>query len=83
MDSVIRAEAWKSVTSWVVLGALLGVVAIASAWINRDVYDKVTVDRKVAAVERMHDRDLAAQQQQLNRIEGQVDRLVDKLIEGQ
>lgn len=83
MDSVIRAEAWKSLTSWVVLGALLGVVAIASAWINRDVYDKATVDRKVTAVERMHDRDLKAQQRQLDHIEVQVDKLVDKLIEGQ
>ena len=65
-----------------VVSGFAALVILTTALANRNVYSKDSVDNKVQAVQEMHNRDTVDTQRQLNRIEGNVDKLVDKLIEG-
>lgn len=68
---------------WLVLAGLAALVLLTTGLVNRNVYEKAEVDAKAEYVMRIHDRDVTNQQRQLDHIAGQVDRLVDVLIEGQ
>ena len=78
MQRTVQQEAYR----WLVLAGLAALVLLTTALTNRNVYDKGEVDDKVAVVRALHDADLEDTQRQLTRIEGQVDKLVDVLIEG-
>jgi hypothetical protein len=73
----VMSEIYK----WLIIGALGALVLLSTALANRNVYTKEGVDAKVEAVQEIHNRDFQDTQRQLNRIEGNVDKLVDKLIE--
>jgi hypothetical protein len=66
---------------WVALGLLGLLVVLATAFANRDVYSKQEADARISTVRTLHDRDIRDQQRQLDRIDGNVQRLVDQLIE--
>ncbi len=68
---------------WLVLAGLTALVLLTTGLANRNVYTKDEVDGRVQAVRQLHNADSDAQQRQLSRIEGQVDKLVDVLIEDQ
>ncbi len=68
-------------SKWLVILALTVVMAIAGAWVKGDVYTKEEVDDEIEEVQTLHDRDIADQQRQLDRIDEGVQKLVDKLIE--
>lgn len=75
---VIKEQVWR----WLVLGILTVLVAMVMGVSNRNVYTKEAVDTRIEAVREYHNRDKDDQQRQLDRIEQQVDKLVDRLIEG-
>lgn len=79
LSKIVSGEFYR----WLVLAGLAALVLLTTGLVNRNVYDKEEVDHKVQQVQTLHDRDMAAQQRQLDHIEGQVDKLVDVLIEGQ
>ncbi len=68
-------------SKWLVILALTVVMAIAGAWVRGDVYTMEEVDKEIEDVQALHDRDIADQQRQLDRIDEGVQKLVDKLIE--
>ena len=77
----MNKPALSNVYRVLVVSGLAALVILTTALANRNVYSKDSVDSKVQAVQEMHNRDTVDTQRQLNRIEGNVDKLVDKLIE--
>lgn len=77
MKAIIHSEAYR----WLVLGLLGALVVIVTGLSNRNVYSKAAVDAKVRNVVELHDKDVGSQQRQLDRIEGSIDKLVDRLID--
>jgi len=66
---------------WLVVALLSLLLVYGTALANRNVYTKEQTKDMVEQVEEMHDKDMAHQNEKLDRIETQVDKLVDKLIE--
>jgi len=66
---------------WIVVALLSLLLVYGTALANRNVYTKEQTKDMVEQVEEMHDKDMAHQNEKLDRIETQVDKLVDKLIE--
>ena len=71
---------------WLVLTLLTLLLVLGSTVVNRDVYSKEQTDalvrRTAEEVVGMHERDVSHISKQLDRVEGQVDKLVDHLIGG-
>ena len=66
---------------WLVLVGLTALVILVTAFANNSSYDKDEVDAKVQHVQEMHDQDVEHMAEQMTRVETQVDKLVDHLIE--
>ena len=64
----------KTVVQWVVIAILVLLVAFGNALVNRDMYTKAEVNDRI-------DLRVEPLKEQTNRIEKQVDKLVDHLIE--
>jgi hypothetical protein len=77
MNIMIRSEIYR----WLVLGMLGVLVVVITGVANRNVYTKAATDEKIRVLIELHDKDVGSQQRQLNRIEKNLDKLVDKLIE--
>jgi len=79
-----RSKLAYEASKWLVILALTVVMAIAGAWVKADVYTKDEVDAKVQTevehVEEIHDTDIEYLKEQTERIDDNVQMLVDKLI---
>lgn len=64
------------ISKWFVVLALTVVMAIAGAWLKGDVYTKEQVDDKIEHIDETFDD----KQRQIDRIDKNVQMLVDKLI---
>ena len=66
---------------WLVLVGLTALVILVTAFANSDSYDKAEVDAKVEVMQELHNKDIEHMGEQMTRVETQVDKLVDHLIE--
>lgn len=66
---------------WFVVALLSLLLVYGTALANRSVYTKEQTQEIVRKVEQIHDKDIDHMNNKLDRIERQVDKLVDKLIE--
>ena len=76
MKDVLK-EVWK----WLVLAAMIVLVAVASAWSERSGYSRGEVDGMIATVRTIHEKDMENQQKQLDRIDKNVQALVDRWLD--
>lgn len=74
-------DIFKEVWKWLTLAALLVLVAVASAWSERSGYSRGEVDGMIDTVRAIHEKDMANQQKQLDRIDNNVQALVDRWLD--
>lgn len=76
---------WASITGawrqWFVITLLSLLLVYGTALANRSVYTKEQTEAIVEQVEEIHNKDMQRLDEKLSRVEKQVDKLVDHLID--